>query len=208
VIGLIGGIGSGKSLVASEFARRGGKVVRGDDLGHEGLRQPELRDRLVERWGREILAQDGEIDRRKVAAIVFDNPAELRALEALVHPWIGRRFREEVEAAERDPAIKFVVLDAAVMLEAGWDGVCDWLIYVHAPRPERLRRLAEQRGWSPRDVEARERAQWPLAEKASRADFAVDNSGSPAATAEQVEALLRKLGVPVSAGGGPADDGS
>ena len=129
-------------------------------------------------------------------------------MEHLVHPYIEGRIREEIDRAVADPAAKFVVLDAAIMLEAGWDGVCDWLIYVHAPRPERLRRLAEQRGWSPRDVEARERAQWPLAEKASRADFAVDNSGSPAATAEQVEALLRKLGVPVSAGGGPADDGS
>src|SRR5262245_10314105 len=103
VIGLIGGMGSGKSVVAEEFARHGGKVVSGDQLGHEGLRQPAIRDRLVGRWGKEILTEVGEIDRRRVATIVFNDPAELRALQAEVYPWIERRFREEVAVAEDDP---------------------------------------------------------------------------------------------------------
>src|SRR5262249_20846035 len=153
VIGLIGGMGSGKSLVAHELERRGAKVISGDRLGHEALRQPEIRDRLIKRWGTQILDNDGKIDRPKVAAIVFADPAERRALEALVHPWIERRLGEEVAAAEADPAIGLVVLDAAVMLEAGWNKMCDRLVYVDAPREVRLRRLAEQRGWTAKEVE-------------------------------------------------------
>jgi dephospho-CoA kinase len=195
VIGLIGGMGSGKSLVAEEFARHGGKVISGDQLGHEGLRQPAIRDRLVGRWGSDVLTEDGDIDRHKVAAIVFNDQAELQALQSAVYPWIERRFREEVAAAEQEPAVKFIVLDAAVMLEAGWNNVCNWLVYVHAPRHLRLRRLAEQRGWGAKEVEAREAAQWPLTEKVTRADFAVDNAGSRSETARQVESLLRRLGL-------------
>jgi dephospho-CoA kinase len=185
-------MGSGKSLVAEEFARRGGRVVNGDQLGHEGLRQPGIRDQLVARWGEQILTDRGEIDRRQVARIVFADAAERKALEAAVHPYIGRRFNEEVAAAAADPAVKFVVLDAAVMLEAGWDKVCDRLVFVDAPRELRVRRLAEQRGWTPEDVAARESAQMPLDEKRRRADFVIDNSGTRAELVRQVEDLLRQ----------------
>ncbi len=195
VVGLIGGIGSGKSRVAAEFARHGGRVVSGDQSGHEALRQPEIRDRVVRRWGAGVLTEDGEVDRRKVAAVVFADPAELRALEEIVFPWIGQDLRRQIELAQADPAVRFVVLDAAVMLEAGWNNVCDRIVYVHVPRAERLRRLAAQRGWAPEEVEARERAQLPLTVKATRADFAIDNSGPPESLAAQVERLLRSCGL-------------
>jgi dephospho-CoA kinase len=187
-------MGSGKSTVAAEFIRRGGRLISGDQLGHEALRQPEVRDEVVRRWGREVLDPDGQVSRPKVAARVFANDAERRALEALVFPWIERRFQEEIARANADPDVAFIVLDAAIMLEAGWNNVCDSLVYIHAPRVLRLRRLAEQRGWNAKEVEARERAQLPLTVKVSRADFAIDNSGPPEQVAPQVEALLRRLG--------------
>ena len=195
VIGLIGGIGSGKSTVAAAFARHGARVVSGDEAGHEALRQPEVRARVVERWGPGVLDAHGEIDRRRLAERVFPDAAERRALEAMVWPWIGRRLREQVEAARADPAVKFVLLDAAVLLEAGWNDVCDWLVYVDAPRAVRLRRLAGQRGWSAKEVEAREQAQLSLTDKARRADFALDNSGPPEALARQVDDLLPRWGL-------------
>src|SRR5262249_40180134 len=139
---------------------------------------------------------EGEIDRKAVARIVFADPAERQALEAIVHPWIGRRVREEVAAAQADPGAALVVLDAAGILEAGWNNVCDWLLYVHAPRAVRLRRLAEQRGWSPKEVEARESAQLSLTDKVTRADCAVDNSGPPDHTTRQVDDLLRRRDLP------------
>jgi dephospho-CoA kinase len=195
VVGLVGGMGAGKSLVANLFARRGARILSGDALGHEALRQPALRTRAVERWGRDILNDQGEIDRRRVAAIVFASPAERQALEALSFPWIEKRLREEIVAAQADPAVSLIVVDAAIMLESGWSRLCDQLVYIHAPRAVRLRRLAEQREWTPKEVEARESAQMSLTDKVSRADVAVDNSGSPEQTARQVDDLLRLWGV-------------
>src|SRR6266851_7951856 len=98
VVGLIGAIGSGKSAVAAAFARHGAEVVSGDVAGHEALRQPEIRKQVVQRWGRDVLDDKGEINRRKLAAIVFNEPAERRALEALVFPWIEQRLRERIGA--------------------------------------------------------------------------------------------------------------
>lgn len=189
VVGLIGGMGSGKSRVAEEFRRRGACVVSGDELGHEALRRPEIRSRVVERWGAGILDGEGAVDRRKVAAIVFADPAELKALEALSFPFIKDRVRAAIERA-RARGCGLVVLDAAVLFEAGWREVCDRVVFVDAPRPLRLRRLKEQRGWTEGDVAVRERLQLPLEEKAARADDVIDNSGTEADLARQVEALL------------------
>lgn len=191
VVGLIGGMGSGKSRVAEEFRRRGACTISGDELGHEALRQPEIKARAVERWGRGVLNAEGEIDRRKVAAIVFAEPAELKALEALSFPFIKERVRAEIERA-RSAGCPLVILDAAVLLEARWREVCDRVAFVDAPRAERLRRLKEQRGWTEAEVSARERVQLPLEEKAARADDVIDNSGTEADLAQQVEALLSR----------------
>lgn len=194
VIGLIGGIGSGKSLVAAEFARRGGKVIAGDQFGHDALRQPDIRAQVAERWP-QVLGPDGAVDRKKLGAIVFADPAERRALEALTHPYIGRRIAEEVAVAQTDPAYLLIVVDAAILLEAGWDRPCDRIVFVNTPRDVRLRRLHTQRGWTEKEVQAREDAQMHLAEKQSRADAVVDNAGSPAETARQVERLLAEWGI-------------
>ena len=100
-----------------------------------------------------------------------------------------------IHRANADPTVRLIVIDAAVLLEAGWNAVCDWIVYIHAPRAERLRRVREDRGWSEKEVEARERAQMSLTEKVSRADFAVDNSQAPDHLAHQLDALLGRLGV-------------
>jgi len=192
---LIGGMGSGKSLVAEMFRRRGAKVIVGDQLGHEALGQPEIIAAVVQRWGRDLLEPDGTISRRRLAAIVFGDPKERRALEALVFPWIERRIKEELAAARTCPKFRLIVLDAAVMLEAGWSQVCDWLVYVHAPRTVRIRRLEEQRGWNAKEVQAREEAQMSLTDKVSRAAYAVNNSGTPEQVAQQVDDLLQQWGI-------------
>jgi dephospho-CoA kinase len=199
VIGLIGGIGAGKSRVSAALARRGGRVVAGDPVGHDALRQPAIREKIVARWGPAMLDAAGQIDRSKLGAVVFADRAARRELEAIVQPWIGEQLRAEIAKAQADPAASFVVLDAAVMLEAGWQGACDLLVYVHAPRPVRLARVAEQRGWSPAEAAAREQAQMPLAEKAARADVALDNSGPPEELEPQLDRLVERLVGNVSA---------
>jgi dephospho-CoA kinase len=193
VIGLIGGMGSGKTRVAELLAARGAKVISGDAFGHEALRQPSIKERIVSRWGPGILDQNGNIDRPRLAGIVFADPAERRVLEECSFPWIERRIAEEIKAAEHQTEVAFIVLDAAIMLEAGWDRFCDRIIYVDAPRELRLQRLAQERGWTSQQLDARESAQWPLSNRRTRADWLIDNSGSLDRTAEQVDNLLAKM---------------
>jgi dephospho-CoA kinase len=196
VIGLVGGIGAGKSLAASALARRGGAVIDADRIGHEVLRRPDVLAALTARWGPRVVRADGTPDRRAIAGIVFADPAERTALESIVFPHIGAGVRERVAAAKDDPESRFVVLDAAVMLEAGWHGACDKLIYVDAPRDVRLRRLAARSGWSAADLAAREAAQMPAAEKMARADAVVANDGTPDDLQARLDRLLTEWGIP------------
>jgi dephospho-CoA kinase len=195
LLGLIGGIGSGKSAVAEEFAKHGGLLIVGDRLGHEALLDPDIKRRVIECFGAGVVKDSGEIDRRKLGARVFADPKELRALESLVFPYIERRIREEIAGAKERSDVAFIVLDAAVMLEAGWNGVCDKLIFVDVPRPQRLERLARQRGWNEQEVANRERMQMELEQKKLRADFVVDNAQGPDAIPGQVRDILERLGL-------------
>jgi len=199
VIGLLGGIGSGKSQVAAALVRRGGRVINADELGHEALRQPDIVRQIVDHWGRDLLDEKGAVVRRRLGAIVFADERQRHRLEALVHPYIGRRIVEEIHKAEVGPEARFIVLDAAVMLEAGWSDVCDRLVFIDVPRAVRLDRLLRQRGWSAAELEAREKAQLPLTEKAACADHVLDNSASLERLQTQVDDLLRHWGLDTEA---------
>ena len=195
VIGLVGGIGSGKSQVAALFAEMGAVVVSGDEAGHEALRQPELRAEIVRRWGTDVLDERGEVNRRKLGGIVFAKGEELKELERIVHPWIKQRLREELARLRADPAVPLIVLDAAVLLEAGWDDLCDMIVFVNVPRKLRLERIARQRGWTEKEVQARENAQWSHTDKFARADIIMDNAGTLDDLRRQVDVLLARWGL-------------
>jgi dephospho-CoA kinase len=207
VIGLIGGIGSGKSQVAALLARRGARIISGDDLAHAALRQPDIRDQVVARWGPGVLDEHGQVHRRRLGAIVFADPDQRRALEALLHPRIVQRIQEEIAAARQDPAVRLIVLDAAVMLEAGWNGVCDRLVFVDAPPEVRRRRVHEQRGWTPEELAQRERWQLPLTDKAARADHVLENATTLDHLQRQVDALLHVWGLDPAPAACPAQEG-
>ena len=192
VIGLIGAIGAGKSTVAALMGSLGGFVVDADKIGHEVLDEPAVRDELVGRWGAGILRDDGSVNRRAVGAIVFADPAERKVLESVVFPRIYEREGEQFALADADPAARFIVLDAAVLVEAGRDEVCKKLVFVDAPREERLKRLAARSGWTADELTRREAAQLPLAEKRRLADATLDNDGDPGELREAVAALLRR----------------
>lgn len=190
VIGLIGAIGAGKSTAARCFAIRGGLVIDADALGHEALAQPAISEQLAARWGSGVRKPDGTLDRRSIARIVFENPQERNALERLVFPYIGERCLQEIVRAIADPAVRFVVLDAAVLLEAGWNSAVDRIVYIDAPRELRLARLATRSGWADAELTAREAAQWPAEAKRARADAVIVNATDPGELQEQVDRLL------------------
>ena len=192
VIGLIGAIGAGKSTVAALMGSHGGFVVDADKIGHGVLDEPAVRDELVGRWGAGILRDDGSVNRRAVGAIVFADPADRKVLEATVFPRIHEREREQFVLADADPAARFIVLDAAVLVEAGRLDVCKKLVFVDAPREDRLKRLAARSGWTDEELTRREAAQLPLAEKRRLADATLDNDGDAAELRDAVTALLRR----------------
>lgn len=184
VIGVVGGIASGKSLVSETLASLGGVRIDADRLGHQVLQLPEVRDLLVARWGAGILDSGGQVDRRRVAEKAFQSPGrgELAFLEQVTHPRIAS-LAEAILATV--PAGTWAILDAALLLEAGWDRLCGWIIFVDAPWEDRLRRAAT-RGWDAAELERREARQWPLAEKRRRADVVFTNHGSREELAAQV----------------------
>ncbi len=190
VIGLVGAIGAGKTTAARAFAARGGHAIDADALGHEALRQPQIVAHLASLWGDGIRKPDGNLDRREIGRIVFADPAARNALEAAVFPYIGERTRREIAAAQANPAVAFVVLDAAVLLEAGWGDMVDKLVYVDAPREVCVARLAARSGWTEADLTAREAAQWPAEKKMARADAVVVNGAERDELQEQVDRLL------------------
>lgn len=191
VVGLIGAIGAGKSTVGKLLAQRGGHVIDADALGHDALRQPEIVSELVNRWGDRIRKPDDTLDRRAIGAIVFANPDERAALQATVYPFIGKRTLQEIAAAQADPAVAFVVLDAAVQLEAGWADMVDRLLYIDAPREERVKRLAVRSNWTESELSAREAAQWPAERKKALANAVLVNDGDAAEFAHKVDQLVK-----------------
>ncbi|MBA4192046.1 MAG: dephospho-CoA kinase [Planctomycetaceae bacterium] len=192
VIGLVGGIGAGKSTAAKCFATRGGFVINADALGHEALQQPDVIRHVVDLWGETVRKPDGTLDRREIGRIVFGYPTERNKLEGVVFPYITARCEEAVIQAMGKPDVKFVVVDAAVLFEAGWERNIDRIVYVDAPREIRLARLATRSGWSNDDLTGREAAQLPAETKMARADEIIVNDAGTIELQAQVDRLLKQ----------------
>ena len=195
IIGLIGGVASGKSLVAKQFVELGAGLLDGDRAGHEVLTWPDVKQAVRERFGERVFDADGQIDRRKLADVVFRRSPEGRqdliALEQITHPKIGDLLRRQA-ADLAQHGTRIAVLDAPVMLKAGWDKLCDKIVFIDTPRELRYER-ARQRGWSQEEFSAREAVQEPVHVKRERAELVIDNSGTPEATRAQVERVWHAL---------------
>lgn len=193
VLGIVGGVASGKSVVAREFAQLGAQVLDADQAGHEVLREPEVIAALVERWGERILLPDGQIHRSAVAQIVFANQGaeERRFLEQITHPRIAARLTQQFEVTRKAAECQVVILDAALLFEAGWNQLCEATIFVDAPRETRLARAAT-RGWNAAQFAAREAQQLPLDEKRARSQWVINNGPNDDA-AQQVRAIWKEL---------------
>ncbi|MFA6133811.1 MAG: dephospho-CoA kinase [Phycisphaerae bacterium] len=192
VIGILGGVGAGKSAAAAEFAKLGCRVIDADEIGHNVLAEEAVRREIVQAWGAEVLDSDGCVDRRKLGEIVFGKPAELARLNALMYPRIGQRIAGQIALAQADASVRAVVLDAAVLLEARWDSLCTHLVYIDADAARRQSRVSN-RGWSGPRWKARENSQISLDTKRERCDYYVDNSSSVSHLGEQIREIFNKI---------------
>lgn len=199
VVGLVGGIGSGKSRVAAAMAKRGAFVLDADAIGHTLINQKPARDRVVERFGRDVLlapetpGDDPTINRTALGAIVFQDAKAREDLEAILHPLMKRTFEKAMERASRHARNTLIVLDAAILFEAGWNSLCDHVVFVDAPREIRLARVQAQRNWTDEGLAAREQAQWPLEKKREKAGIVIENAGTPEELDTAIDAIWDRI---------------
>lgn len=197
VLGIVGGVASGKSAVAQEFARLGAVILDGDQVGHEVLRDPEVIAAFREQWGDEVVGPDGQILRPAVARRVFgaDEAAthQREFLNSVTHPRIHDRLHDRLNKL-RAQHVEVAVIDAALLYETGWSQLCDGMVFVDVPRSLRVQRAAE-RGWSAEDFAAREASQWPVEEKRDRATWVIDNAGPLRQIAAQVSQVWKQIQV-------------
>lgn len=193
VVGLLGGIGSGKSAAAAAFARRGAIVITADELGHQALRDPAIRAEIVNKWGPQVVNGRGEVDRPSLAKVVFADPKSRKELEAITHPWIRRR-AEEIIGQAREKQTPLIILDAAVLLEAGWESVCDQLLFIESSSKTRYNRVLDNRGWTLEELLRREDAQLPLTNKRAKADHIIVNDSTLDDLNQRVDDLMRRWG--------------
>ena len=191
VIGIIGGIGSGKSTVAQMFGALGCIVADADANISLVLQQVEVQHTLREWWGDAVFTEEQVLDRSAIAGIVFADKDERKRLEALLHP-LARSLQEE-QFSKASSSTAGLVIDAPLLIESGLDALCDTIVFVHVPFETRLKRVTESRDWSKQDLQEREAAQLPLDKKEKKADYIVNNEGNLDAVHAQVSEILEEI---------------
>jgi dephospho-CoA kinase len=195
ILGLVGGIGSGKSTVAEMFCQLGAKRIDADQIGHEILQRPDIQIAARNRWGNSIFDANTKLNRKALAQIVF-NPSEtgreeLRFLNFLVHPLITQKIEDQI-CQWSESGCCCLVLDAPLLLENHWERKIDYLIFVDVPRSARIART-QRRGWTSAELDARESAQLNVDEKRRRADWIINNSGNLDETLDHVKKIWQNL---------------
>jgi dephospho-CoA kinase len=198
-VGLTGGVACGKSTVAKMFADLGAEIVDADAIAHELYRPgQEVLQELVRHFGQEILKPDGELDRAKLATLVFDG-GRVEELNKIVHPAVIRQQDQWMRSlGDKDP-YAVAIVEAALIFEAGVKDHFDRIMVVTCNPAQKIARFAQRTGMSAdaasSDVERRNKAQMPDEEKARRADFVIANSGSVEETRHQVQRIYSELKV-------------
>ncbi len=189
VIGILGGIGSGKSTVAAEFAKLGCKVIDADGIAHELLDEPAVIEKVTALFGQAVLDSSGKIDREKLAEAAFADVQMLESLNRIIHHPVLQRTQELIEKFQRQNQVKAIVLDMPLLVEVGWHKRCDKLIFVNCEKKLRLKR-AKKMGFNENQVKIRENFQISLDNKASLADNTVENNSDFSAIARQVTEIF------------------
>ena len=191
VIGLTGGIGTGKSEVSRILKELGAEVIDADRVGHEAYSpHTAIWREVVDTFGDRVLGPAGEIDRKRLGAIVFSDPEAMDALNAIMHPRMADIIREQIGGL-REQGANLVVLEAALLIEAGWQSLVDEVWVTHATGGQVEERLRRRNGLTEEQIRSRVRAQMPFEERSRHAQVVVHNSGSLEELRDEVESLCR-----------------
>jgi dephospho-CoA kinase len=193
VIGIAGGIGSGKTLVARLFGEFGALVISSDDQVTEAYRDAEVRRTLVDWWGADVIRPDGQINRSLIGAKVFADPAERKRLEALLHPRVQAARARAMAAAADDPRVVAFVWDTPLLFETALHRECDAVVFVDAPLQTRLARVTQTRNWDAAELARRENSQWGLDRKRDFADYVISNTAGVDVARGQVQDVLSRI---------------
>ncbi len=211
VIGVTGGVGTGKTTVAGMFKRLGAVVLDADEIAHQVMEPKRLAWReIVKTFGEGVLNDDQTVNRKRLAALVFRDEPSRRRLERIIHPRVLREIKARLHrlrrpsAAFRTPSrarvegrrarkVKVVVLDIPLLVEAGAHDLADALVVVTAPPDVQRQRLTAKFGWTDAETNARMDAQWDLSAKVALADVVVDNADGVETTRTQVKRLWNRL---------------
>jgi dephospho-CoA kinase len=193
IIGLTGGIGSGKTFVAGLFGELGCMVINSDELVREAYESPKVKEALRRLWGAEVFAADGSVDRPAVARRIFSSPADRAALEAILHPIVAEQRDGRMRAAANDPAVLAFVWDTPLLLETGLHEQCDAVVFIEAPAEVREDRVRSRRGWEPSERTRREKLQLPLDKKQEMSDYLICNDTDARGVRDQTRKVLGKI---------------
>ena len=191
ILGVLGGIGSGKSTVTEMFAALGAEILDADAIAHELIEQEETKSMLRQWWGDEVIGADGKVNRKKIQEKVFSDAQELVRLEKLLHPEVRKRIEKKIDEF-RESDGKLLVLDVPLLASSPLRDFCDEIIFVNSDEAIRETRV-KTRGWDPGERERRESSQAPEKEKISLAGSVINNSGSLDETRQQIESLYESL---------------
>jgi len=186
IIGILGGVGSGKSTIAAEFAKLGCKVIDADKIAHELLEQKAVKEKILSLFGEGILDSAGKIDRKGLADIVFANADKLSSLNKIVHPFVLGRAEELIKRYNRQNQVKAIVLDMPLLVEVGWAERCDKLIFVDCRRQLRVNRARKLGIFGENQLKIRENFQISLDNKINITDNIIDNNSGFSGLAKQV----------------------
>lgn len=194
-IGLTGGIASGKTTVSAMLTELGAHVIDADKVGHQAYEPgTKVWDEVVAAFGREVVGEDGAIDRKKLGPIVFGDPAQLQRLNAIVHPRLKEMIGERIDALRAGGDTDIAVVEAAILIEAKWQSLVDEIWVTAAPEAIAKQRLIDRNGFAPEAAESRIRSQMSNDERKTHADKVIDTN----CTLEEVRSQVERLWADVS----------
>ncbi len=186
VIGILGGVGSGKSTVAAELGRLGCRVISADKIVHKVLEKKSIRDKIVHSFGETVLDSRGRIDRRKLAGAAFTAKERISELNSIVHPVVLALCEGLIRSYKAEKDCQAIVLDMPLLVEVGWDKRCNRLLFVDCNRSLRYKRAQKKGEFSLKELQLREDFQISLDKKASLSDNKIDNNSDLSSLANQV----------------------